>query len=316
MGTLPQLLTEQRGRAAVAQVFRNAGLPLGLVERRETRLPMAALVRLFAEATEVAGDPLFGLRVGLDMEPEDYGLWMRYGLEAPTLRAAIARLTRTMALHQSGPSVDLTSAGDVVMWRYIPPPFPGLDAAQHADHIVPTMVKVAQRYLGPDWLPAFIEVPHDRDPYSVLREDQIGTGWRFSGAGIGLPLAEADLDRPRPFADGDCALTLRDVSAAMRGRTPCFTTVVGDLISLSLLERRADIEAVASRLDLPVRTLQRRLSEEATTFREVLASVRRAKAAELATRDTMRVAEIAMTLGYADPSNYQRAAKRWRGASG
>lgn len=315
MGCLPELLTDLRGRDAVVQVFKSANLPLGLVEMKETRLPMAAMVRLFAEAAEVARDPLFGLCVGLDMEPEEYGLWMRYGLGAPTLRTAIARLTWTMALHQSGPSVGLNRAGSVAMWRYVAPRFPGLDSTQHADHVVPTMVKVAQRYLGPEWMPAWIEVPYDRDAFTALREYRTGTGWRFSDAGIGLPLTEAELDRRRPIAAGEAesALTLRDVLAAMRGRAPCFTTVVGDMISLSLLERRTDIDAVASRLDLPVRTLQRRLSEEATTFRQVLASVRRDKSQELANRGTMRVADIAATLGYADPSNYQRAAKRWRG---
>ena len=313
MGPLPELLAEMRGRAAVVRVFKRVDLPLGLIEMRETRLPMSALVRLFAEAAEVADDPLFGLRVGLGMEPEDYGLWMHYGLGALTLRSAIARLSWTMALHQSGPATTLTGDGDHFIWRYIPPPFPGLDTAQHADHVVPTMVKIARRYLGQDWAPAWIEVPYGRDSSAASREETTGIPWQFASAGIGLPLTKGELTRERPISSGSTAasITLRDVRAAMRNRTPSFTTIVGDLVSLALLEGHTSIDLIASRLDLPARTLQRRLLEDGVTFRTVLEGVRRAKGEELVARGTMRVADIAAALGYSDTSNYQRAAKRW-----
>lgn len=313
MGPLPEFLADLRGRAAIHRVFKRVDLPVALIEMRQTRLPMSALVRLFAEATDVAGDPLFGLRVGLGMEPEDYGLWMRYGLGAPTLRTAIARLSCTMALHQSGPAITLGDTGDIFVWRYVPPPFPGLNTAQHADHVVPTMLKIARRYLGPDWAPAWIEVPYGPHPTSGSKEEHTGANWHFSGAGVGVPLSREELNRPGSIAPDpvNTSITLRDARAAMRNRAPPFATAVGDLISLALLEGRADIDAVAARLDLPVRTLQRRLSEDGVTYRTVLENVRRSKARELAARGTMRVADIADALGYADPSNYRRAARRW-----
>ncbi|MDQ0317430.1 AraC family transcriptional regulator [Amorphus orientalis] len=313
MGPLPEFLADLGGREAIHRVFERADLPVALIEMRQTRLPMSALVRLFAEATDVAGDPLFGLRVGFAMEPEDYGLWMRYGLGALTLRTAIARLSCTMALHQSGPAITLGGTGDIFVWRYVPPPFPGLDAAHHADHVVPTMLKFARRYLGADWTPAWIEVPYVRDPYAGSREEKTSTDWRFGGAGIGLPLTREELTRPRPIAPdpASMSITLRDVRAAMRNRPPTFATAVGDLISLALLEGRTDMDTVAARLDLPVRTLQRRLSEDGTTYRWVLDGVRRTRAAELSAGGGLRIARIATVLGYADPSNYRRAARRW-----
>ncbi len=313
IGPLPDLLAECSGRAAVSRVFRKSNLPLDLIEVRTTRLPMASMIRLFSEATEAAADPLFGLRVGLAMEPEDYGLWMRYGLGARTLRTAIARLSWAISLHQTGPVVSLCERGPIAMWRYIAPRFEGLDPAPHVDHVVPTMIKIAQRYLGPGWMPAWVEVPYGPDHFAVHRSEYLGADWRVSSRGIGLPLTRSALDLPRPFTREKRAesITLCDVQATMRKRPSCFATAVADLISLGLLDDRHDIDMVANRLELPVRTLQRRLSEEGTTFSRVLESVRRAKAKELVHRGDMQVADIAAALGYSDPSNYRRASNRW-----
>jgi AraC-like DNA-binding protein len=73
-----------------------------------------------------------------------------------------------------------------------------------------------------------------------------------------------------------------------------------------------NIEGVARALGTSPRTLQRRLLEEGTSFRDVVEEVR----AELARRylgERVALHDVAFRLGYAEVSAFLRAFKRWTG---
>jgi AraC-like DNA-binding protein len=75
------------------------------------------------------------------------------------------------------------------------------------------------------------------------------------------------------------------------------------------------IGTVAARLGLSGRSLQRRLAEEGTSFKEVLDSFRRGIARRLLSERDVAVYEVAYLLGYSDPSAFHRAFRRWHGES-
>lgn len=72
-------------------------------------------------------------------------------------------------------------------------------------------------------------------------------------------------------------------------------------------------EVVARRLGMSVRTLQRRLGEEGTSFREIRDSVRLSRARRLLTEARLSISEVAERLGFADVSAFDNAFKRWTG---
>ena len=59
------------------------------------------------------------------------------------------------------------------------------------------------------------------------------------------------------------------------------------------------------------RTLQRRLQEEGTSFQTLLDDTRRELAEQYLAQPGMSLLEIAYLLGFADPSNFFRAFRRW-----
>lgn len=72
------------------------------------------------------------------------------------------------------------------------------------------------------------------------------------------------------------------------------------------------MQTIADELHLDPRTLRRRLTGEATSYRDVIAEVRRARAEQLlAGTDSIEV--IACTLGYAETSSFTHAFKKWTG---
>ena len=63
------------------------------------------------------------------------------------------------------------------------------------------------------------------------------------------------------------------------------------------------------------RTMGRRLEEEGVTFEQLKDEVRLATARELLARTDIAVSDVAATLGYATPSAFVRAFRRWTGGS-
>ena len=70
-------------------------------------------------------------------------------------------------------------------------------------------------------------------------------------------------------------------------------------------------ETVAQTLHLSQRTLQRRLQEEGTSFQALLDVTRRELAEQYLAQPNMTLLEIAYLSGFADPSNFFRAFRRW-----
>ena len=72
-----------------------------------------------------------------------------------------------------------------------------------------------------------------------------------------------------------------------------------------------NIGTAARRLAMSPRTLQRRLSEEGTSF-DTLREETRKQTAEMYLADrTLSVSEVAFLLGFSEPGAFHRAFRRW-----
>lgn len=76
-----------------------------------------------------------------------------------------------------------------------------------------------------------------------------------------------------------------------------------------------DIDSVAEKLKLSSRTLQRKLSDENTTFKELLHETRFGIARKLLEQNSLTVSEISYMLGYSDIGNFSRSFKKYVGLS-
>ncbi len=114
---------------------------------------------------------------------------------------------------------------------------------------------------------------------------------------------------------GNC--TSEGISAEARGKT-------AESLVLSPLEKVREalrsletddfqIETVARRLGMSVRSLQRQLSVSEKSYREVADDFRLERAKELLSRPSLSFTEIALRLGYGQASSFNRAVKRWTG---
>jgi AraC-like DNA-binding protein len=73
------------------------------------------------------------------------------------------------------------------------------------------------------------------------------------------------------------------------------------------------VDDVASRLAVSRRTLQRHLSNEGTTFQEILDGLREQLARHYLSKSDYSSAQVAFLLGYEDPNSFSRAFRSWTG---
>ena len=132
----------------------------------------------------------------------------------------------------------------------------------------------------------------------------------FSNEMLVLPLITADpqlLQTLRPFCE-EAARSRNTAAGSLRES-------VEKEVQRLLPHDRANAEKVAKALALSVRTLSRRLSEEGTTFAEVVDQLRRSLALEYLKEPSVKLAQIAWLLGYEGSTSFHHAFKRWTGRS-
>ena len=72
-------------------------------------------------------------------------------------------------------------------------------------------------------------------------------------------------------------------------------------------------EKIAQTLNTSLRSLQRRLRDEDTNFKNLLSETRQQLALQYISDSSRSIGEITYLLGFSEPSNFTRAFKRWTG---
>jgi AraC-like DNA-binding protein len=78
---------------------------------------------------------------------------------------------------------------------------------------------------------------------------------------------------------------------------------------------QVSIDEVATKLNLSVRTLRRKLKEKETSFKELMMQTRRELAERYIHDNSLSLTEIAFLLGFSDSSSFSRAYRKWTGQS-
>jgi len=315
-GSLPELVEQRVSHSALNKMFCAQNLPLEILENRETRLPLCAMMNVFEIAARAAGERTFGMDVGNSMSHGEYGMWVKYCASAETLGEALSRTVATARFQQSSGTIALAREGRHSIWRYIPPKC-GVSNMQHSDHLIGPMLRFLSFFAGPAMRPAWLELAYPRDKLAHLVEDQFDCPIRFGQASVGIAFDTALLASPgpgRPEGLKPRLVTLLDVEANEVKLTfdePVRS--IAAILVLRLMEGKSDIEGAAQTAGLGVQTMQRLLRREGTSYRGVLESTRCLRAKALLRETPLSITEIGLSLGYSDHANFTRAFNRWAG---
>jgi AraC-like DNA-binding protein len=312
VGLLPDVLLERLGEKARDHVFESVGLPPGLIENRDQRIPIESLAKLFEQAANSTSDPYFGLDVGLKMLPGTFGLWAHYAMQGANLRDALMRASRTLQYHQDNTRLRIKRRpGNQVAWEYWHPHVNSPMFRQHTDHVSSIMIRFIREFTGRNWRPQWIEVGYSAPRWIGRLEEKAKTEWVFDQPAIALVMPSSMLSMrgsAKARVMSGRLISLHDLQSQQKirapvGRTDRFVAI----ITMRLLDGLSDIEGVANTLDMSVRSLQRELNNEGLTYRSLLTHCRMTRAESLIRESDAPLKRIGFELGYSDPAHFTRA---------
>ena len=302
---------EMRG-GSIALVFARAELPLGLIDQPELLVPLRDQVRLLEYASREVGDAALSARLASKAGVPGLGVYGCRLLAAPRLDAAIARASlRIGALLQSSTTLRLQVDPPWARWTYDISDSTDMGRQKHDILALGYMLDLLRRFAGLRWTPPRVQVVGppvmDRAAVEEVLSCEVSRG---EVSAIIFPSELLELPNVRPGLLDDAGMI--DHGAPLpdpRDLVRC----VEHLIRLALLEGRPRVEWVARKIDLSGRSLQRHLNARNTTFESVLDRVLTRRSFEFLEQSEMPITELALQLGYADPSHFVRAFRRWTG---
>jgi AraC-like DNA-binding protein len=298
-----------------ADVLRRADLPADLFGRGRTTLSQAEYFRLWRGLEEEAADPTLPLRIGEAIKGEAFDPPIFAALCSPHLDTALERIARYKALTcpmkldvRVRPSA--TTLGLTWLDASEPPP-----ASLVATELV-FFVALARLATRTRVEPVAIAAPIVLEPAGAY------------AAWFGAPLRRgrrpeltfAAADARRPFLTANEGMwhafepELQRRLAELDAGATAAERVRAALLEL-LPSGGASVDAVAARLGVSARTLQRRLQDEAQSFAGVLAQTRTELAHHYLGSTALSAAEISFLLGFEDPNSFYRAFQAWTGTT-
>lgn len=140
----------------------------------------------------------------------------------------------------------------------------------------------------------------------------------FEAPDSSITFLASDLNSPTPHAQpGLSAVLRRHAEQSLATAIPLRNWL--DLFRTALASAHADgtatLSAVARRMAVSTRTLQRRLDEHGTSWHNEVETLRRARVTRLLHDTELSVEAIAARSGYADARALRRAVQRWYGTT-
>lgn len=314
VGLLPSLQVMERLGFSSQQCLAGTGILVGQLDDPHAQVSLQQETRFFRNCLQLSGDPTIGLVLGAAYGPQRYGIFGYAVLSAQTLRHALVIAQNFGSLTFTWFSIAHTLVGETVVFALHDRMEldPEVRALLH-DRDVSAVIKGFGDVLGKELPVTRVALPHDGQRRSRRYQEFFGCTVEFGAAGSCIEFSSSILDFPLPHRDATASEYLRQQCQLLVSKLRDQGQLIASVRQLLLARPGVfpDIEQVAERLSISVRTLQRKLNDEGTSFQHVLDEVRFQLAKEYLSETRLPLQEISLLLGYNEPSNFTHAFKRW-----
>ena len=274
-------------------------------------------VAFFEDAAQLCRQPLLGMRLGETIKPEDLGpVGVLYTM-MQSLRVAIVRFSRYFPALQGSTKLGLKIDNTETWLEYQIEDTAIWPRRQDSEFTLALICALTRSRLGKSWAPEEVhfEHPGPRDHSEISHF--FGSVVRFEQPMNRILIRTKDLDLPFASANAAAIAIVEQHLTDLIGDSvlETFDDAVSNAVMRCMRQGRVTLEAVAARLGIGPRTLQRRLLDRGSTFRDVVQQQRRQTAEVLLKNGRMSLGSVADSLGYADTASMSRAFKTWTGTS-
>ncbi len=298
-------------------LLREAGLPDWSMEDGDIQVPSSAFVRLWEVGAKALDDPILPVRLGCRFTLGAGGLCdylfstsATIGEGLATVGPYISDISTNHRLSMSEePNGDITFGFEII---------DGDDKARDMTHLwaVASLLGRPRRVAAGPFDAVRVRLRQRAPRNHTDMYDLLGTrAIEFGASEDSITFRATDMEIPLTTADPVLHGILDKVAATVPPPPPlasAWIDQVAEALAEALAGGDASLDAVARRLTVSRRTLQRRLTEAGTTWRQELdrARLERLRRADTAGENLGR-ARQAEILGYSGPQSIRRAARRW-----
>lgn len=269
---------------------------------------------VWTEAVRMSGDDLLGMRLPRVFSPTVFKLLQLAAVACPTAGAAIQLLQRFSQILSTQIKLEISQELNEL---HLHLSAVGAPHQQHFEAVLSHIVQLLSELdlVGNGLLKrAVLRRPVDELEacHRLLNCDQLVTGKQYS-----LTVPTALLEQPLATSDSFILARLSDTLQEMLTRLPAHDLVeqVKRRIQLLLGSGDISVERITSPLNISDRHLRRKLSQEGTSYEQLVDEVRRETAIRMIGEGQLTLTSIAYELGFLDPSSFTRAFRRWTNMS-
>lgn len=300
-----------------AELLGAAGIDPAELADEDGHVPHSAERRLWREAVRRTRDESFGLHLSERLAVDTFGALGFAVRSSATLGEAYRRAARYLRLLVHGPALSIHLEGSSAILRHEPPRGP-VPSRHAVEFFFGNLVMIARHGVDATFVPRSARFRHEAPARTDDHHRLFGPDVRFGQARDEIAMDRAALEKPQSHAEPALGEVLDRHLGALLAALPesaSFMDRARSALAAELGRGEPSLTALAGRLRMSPRSLQRRLQQEGTSLSSLLDDLR----AEMATRylgeSRESISEVAFLLGFSEVSTFHRAFKRWTGVT-
>ena len=278
-----------------------------------TRISHNKSHNLWKKLSDIIKDPCFGLLAGKYWHPSHFNALGYAWLASVTLRDALTRLDRYFHMISEKTKIHLKENAtelSVVLSNT-------MEVPAFMDFSMIILTEACRLNFGVDFKPVAINFIHSEPSCAGDYVRFFKAPVTFNAKDDRFTISLSDADKRLPTGNKQLA-SLHD-QYIVRYLDKMNNFNFAQKVKVAFLDLmpagHISVMRVARRLNMTVRSLQRRLRDENTTFSKLVDEARRELAEDYIHDPIFSLMEIAFILGFSDYSSFSRAYKRWTGMS-
>lgn len=290
------------------------GISLDMLKDPYAHLSLNEYVGFFENASKLSGDTHIGAHIGAEFRAGDLGPMGILLSLSRSIHVGIDRIAKSSAALQSGTEMTFLPNDDDMILTYQIEDGGIWPRRQDAEFSLVATVQVIRDNFLRRWSPQQVHFEHAQPEDDSYIRQYFRCPIQYGQATNRLVMDRASLMELYRVEDTAFITLLERHINDLIASTPHQSTLsdaVRGVVTSSLGLRAISVDRVAETLGLSPRNLQRKLSEEGTSLRDLLDDIRRDRATTLLSEGDIPVGEVAAALGYADGTAFWRAHKRW-----
>ena len=306
----PFLLELSRRKVDATAMLKSMGLPGAVPATDKVFVSATTMYELVEKTAVMAADPYFGFSIGRKLNLREWAPIAKAANESETVGDLLNRFIVYSLDHASSTRFFLRTEGNHSSFGFNRLAVPDFLPAQNDAFYLGLLSSMLIRATGNHWDPSSVlftvaepaVIPSQALPLRITKGDHAGARVRFPTEWLFESLVKSALQ----FAD--------DRSTPSRVPESLIESIHYAL-QPHIHETNLTVEQAASICGFGRRQLARELRTRGTTLAKEIARLRSKHAGKALVDSDQRIADVALSVGFVDPTVFSRAFKNWTGQS-